>query len=138
MKDTDLTKLCRARTRAYMRLHRLEELVEAARTRVTATEAAIRKAAPDHPMVPARRAGPRRFRKSEIVRVTLSALREVQTPIGAREIALLVLASKSISAEKEAIESTLYGVRKVCGSLTRHGITRKVGQGKTTRHIVTI
>jgi hypothetical protein len=119
-----------------MRLHRLEERVQAAHIRVAASEAAIRKAAPGHPMVPARRAGPRRFRKSEIVRVTLSALREAQAPIGVREIALLVLASKGIPAEKETIESTLYGVRKVCGSLTRRGITRKAGRGKATLHVL--
>jgi hypothetical protein len=119
-----------------MRLHRLQELTEAARGRITVIENTIRDAAPGFPLVPARRARPRRFRKSEIVGVTLSALREAQAPIGVREIALLVLASKGIPVEPGMIESTLYGVRKVCGSLTRRGITFKVGVGKATRHIL--
>ncbi len=119
-----------------MRLHRLEELAGVARDRISAIEAAILDTAPGQPLVPARRAGPRRFRKSEIVAVTLSALREAHAPIGVREIALRVLASKGIQAEESAVQSTLYGVQKVCGSLTRRGITRKVGQGKATRHVL--
>jgi hypothetical protein len=136
MEDTDLTKLRRARTRAYMRMRRLEELLEAARVRVARAEAAVHAAAPDLHLAPSRQRGPRRFRKSEIVRVALSALRETQHPIGVREIALRVLASKGIPADRDAIEATLYGVRKTVGSLTRRGITCKVGQGKATRHVL--
>jgi hypothetical protein len=119
-----------------MRLRRLEELVQAARVRVANLEAAIRVAAPRLHLAPSWKRAPRRFRKSEIVAVTLSALRETQAPLGVREIALLVLASKGIPPDPAAVEQTLYGVRKTCGSLTRRGITRKVGHGKFTRHIL--
>jgi hypothetical protein len=119
-----------------MRVRRLEELLDAARVRAAKSEATLHAAAPDLRLAPSRQRGPRRFRKSEIVRATLSALRETQTPIGVREIALRVLASKDIPADKAAIEATLYGVRKTVGSLTRRGITRKVGQGKATRHVL--
>jgi len=134
MPESDLTKLRRARTRAYMRLRTLEELVQAAHIRVAASEAAIRELAPDLFMVPARKAPPRRFRKSEIVWAALSILREAQAPLSAREIGLRVLAVKGIQIEPEALESTLYGVRKLFWWLGRRGITRKVGQGKATRH----
>lgn len=57
-----------------------------------------------------------------------------QAPIGVRDIALLVLASKGIPAARDAIVATLHGARKTVGSLTRRGITRKVGRGKATRY----
>lgn len=136
MANPELTKLRRSRTRAYMRLRRLEELTEAARIRAQAADAAVYAIAPWLRLAPPQRPRPRRFRKSEIVAATLSALREAPGPIGVRDIALQVLASKGIAPEREAVESALYGVRKVCVSLTRRKITRKIGRGKATQHIL--
>jgi hypothetical protein len=119
-----------------MRLRRLEELVQAARVRVGAIEAAIHKADPDLSLAPPRRSPPHHFRKSEVVWATHAALREATGPLSIRDIAALALAAKGIAAEKEVINSIAHSVRKVCVSLGRRGITRKVGQGKATRHIL--
>jgi hypothetical protein len=134
VKDPNLTKLRRARSRAHLALKRAETLAQTYRDKLAITEAAIQAIVPDLQLpVRLRRANPI-FAHGELRRFALDILREAGRPLAIREIALAALATKGIrSPDRRTMKMTRVRVREIMGDLERRGLTQMIGTGRATR-----
>jgi hypothetical protein len=136
MQDSDLTKLRRCRTQAYMRVRSLERLLEKARKHAEEADMALCKAAPESRLRVPRSRNPTLFRKNEVVWATLSILRVSQEPLGVREISRMALRAKGVLINQVSLEATVQSVRKVCINLRRKNLVQKIGEAKATRYLL--
>jgi hypothetical protein len=96
MKDTDLAKLCRARSRAHFALKQAETLAQGYRDKVAALEARFQAIAPDL-QLPARLRKPNPiFACGELRKLAIDMLREAGRPLAIRDMALGALRAKGV------------------------------------------
>jgi hypothetical protein len=134
MKDTDVTKLRRARSRAHFALKRAETLVQDYRVKLVDLEARIQAIAPEL-QLPARPRKPNPiFKRGELARLALTMLRTSDRPLAIREMALGAVAAKRIRfPDRRTIGQTHVGLREVFAKLQDRAVARTVGTGKATR-----
>ena len=134
MKDTDVTKLRRARSRAHFALKQAETLAQDYRIELADLEARIEAIAPDLQM-PARPRKPNPiFKRGELARLALTMLRTSDRSLAIREMALGALAAKGIRfPDRQTMRQTHVRLREVFAKLQDRGVARTVGTGKATQ-----
>jgi hypothetical protein len=133
MKDTDVTKLRRVRSRAHFALKQAETLAQDYRIKLADLEARIQAIAPDL-QLPARPRKPTPiFKRGELARLALTMLRTSDRPLAIREMALGALAAKGIRFPDRRTMRQTVRLREVFAKLQDRGVARTVGTGKATR-----
>ena len=139
MRDTDLTKLRRKRSRIHFQLAKLEPLVAAYHAKLVEVEAAILALDPQLWLPPRRYQPNPHFARNELPRLAIAILREANEPLPTRVIARRALAAKGVVyPDRRAFKVTRTRLVQFLSKLDRRGITRKVGQGKATRRALAV
>jgi hypothetical protein len=134
MKDTDLTKLRRARSRAHFALKQAETLAEGYRDKLADLEARIQAIAPDLQLHPRLRNPNPIFARGELCRLAIDMLREAGKPLAIRDMALGALKAKGIRfPDRRTMKRTRVRLREMFAKLEAWGVARTMGFGKGTR-----
>jgi len=138
MKDSDLTKLRRARTRCHKALKQAEELAEGYRAKLAGLEARIQAIAPDLKLPPRFHRPNPYFVRGELRRLAIDMLREAGRPLAVREMALAALKAKGVRfPDRRTMRITRTRLRDTFARLEARGMARTVGTGKATRRALT-
>jgi hypothetical protein len=122
VKDTDLTKLRRARSRAHFALKQAETLAQTYRDKLAGIEAAIQAIAPDLQLPVRLRKPSPIFARGELRRFALDMLREAGRPLAIREIALAALAAKGVKfPNRRTMKATRVRLREAFGAFEARG-----------------
>lgn len=134
MKDTDLTKLRRARTRCHFALKQAETLAQGYRDKLADLEARIQAIAPDLKLPPRFHKPNPIFKRGELRRLAIDMLREAEKPLAIRDMALGALRAKGVRfPDRHTMKRTRTKLRETFGKLQARGMARTVGMGKATR-----
>ena len=133
-KDSDLTKLRRARTRCHKALKQAEELAEGYRAKLADLEARIQAIAPDLKL-PARFHRPNPyFVRGELRRLAIDMLREAGKPLAIRGMALAALKAKGVRyPDRRTMRITRMRLRDTFAKLEARGRATTVGTGNATK-----
>jgi hypothetical protein len=96
MKDTDLAKLCRARSRAHFALKQAETLAQGYRDKVADLKARFQAIAPDLQLLARLREPNPIFARGELRKLAIDMLREAGRPLAIRDMALGALTAKGV------------------------------------------
>jgi hypothetical protein len=96
MKDTDVTKLRRVRSRAHFALKQAETLAQDYRIKLADLEARIQAIAPNLQLQPRLRKPNPIFARGELRRLAIDMLREAGHPLAIRDMALGALRAKGV------------------------------------------
>jgi hypothetical protein len=134
VKDSDLTKLRRARTRCHKALKQAEELAEGYRAKLADLEARIQAIAPDLKL-PARFHRPNPyFVRGELRGLAIDMLREAGKPLAVREMAMAALKAKGVRfPDRRTMRITRTLLRDTFARLQARGMARTVGTGNATK-----
>jgi hypothetical protein len=134
MRDSDLTKLRRARSRAHLALKQAETLAQGYRDKLADLEARIQAIAPDLQLQPRLRKPNPIFARGELRRLAIDMLREAGRPLAIRDMALGTLKAKGVRfPDRRTTKGTRVRLREVLAKLQDRGVARTVGTGKATR-----
>ena len=134
MKDTDLTKLRRARTRCHLALKQAETLAQGYRDKLADLEARIHAIAPDLKLPPRFHKPNPYFARGELRRLAIDMLREAGKPLAIRDMALGALRAKGVRfPDRRTMRQTRNKLRETFGKLQARGVAQTVGTGKATR-----
>ena len=137
MRDSDLTKLRRKRSRVHQALDRLEPPVADYRAKLAELEAAIQGLAPELQLHPRRYKPNPVFARGELPRLALAVMREAGEPIPTRLIAARVLALKGIPLpDPRTIKLTRLRLQQTFAKWTRRGLLVTCGKGKARRRML--
>lgn len=137
MRDSELTKLRRKRSRVHQALDRLEPLVADYRAKLAELEAAIQVLAPELQLHPRRYKPNPVFARGELPRLALTILREAGEPIPTRLIAARALALKGIPLpDPHIIELTRLRLQQTFVKWTRRGLLVSIGKGNARRRML--
>jgi hypothetical protein len=136
-RDSDLTKLRRARSLAHLALKQAETLAQGHRDKLADLEARIQAIAPDLQLQPRLRKPNPIFVRGELRRLAIDMLREAGKPLAIRDIALGALRAKGVRfPDQRTMKTTRVRSREVFAKLEPRGVARTVGTGKATRRAV--
>jgi hypothetical protein len=137
MKDSDLTKLRRARSRAHLALKQAETMAQGYRDKLADLEARIQAIAPDLQLLPRFRKPNPIFKRGELRRLAIDMLREAGRPLAIRDMAVAALRAKGVRfPDRRTMKRTRIRVREIMGGLEKRGLTRTVGTGRATRRVL--
>ena len=137
MKDSEITKLRRARTRVHWQLHKLEPMVAGYKAKLADLEARIAAIAPDLLLPPRRHAPNPYFARRELPRLILDIMREANGPIATKTIALRALAMKGCPLpDPRTMRRTRVLISKTFAHWAKRGLVASVGSGNTTRRVL--
>ena len=132
---TELANLRRARSRCHFKLKQAEMVVEDYAFRLAQIEASISAIAPELELPPRFRKPNPVFARTELTRLALAILREVEEPLSIAAIAGRVLKAKGIAGPDPALRRrTRNKLREAFGKLRARGVLVTVGSGNATRH----
>jgi hypothetical protein len=132
MKDSDLTKLRRARARVTMRIDQLEPQLAGYRAKLAELEARIYDLAPELNL-PARRYSPNpHFARGELPRLAMNIMRAAGEPLATREIAVRDLAMRGVTLpDRRAMKLTRLRLQQMFCDWQAKGWVVRSGRGKT-------
>jgi hypothetical protein len=134
MKDSDLTKLRRARTRCHKALKQAEEHAEGYRAKLADLEARIQAIAPGLKLPPRFHRPNPYFARGELRRLAIDMLREAGKPLAIKEMALAALKAKGVRfPDRRTMRITRTRLRDTFARLEARGMARTVGTGRATR-----
>jgi len=137
-RDSDLTKLRRARTRCHLALKQAETFAEGYRAKLADLEARIQAIAPDLKLPPRFHKPNPIFAKGELRRLAIDILREAGNPMAIRDLALGALRAKGVRfPDRHTMKHTRTRLRDTFGKLEARGGARCVGTGRDTRRALT-
>lgn len=137
MKDSDLTKLRRARARVHHQINLLEPLLDGYRAKLADLEAQIHALAPELNLPPRRYKPNPYFVRGELPRLVLAILRDAGQPLSTREIAVRALATKGVTLpDRRALKLTRLRVCQACIRFQERGITGRVGSGNRGKRVL--
>jgi len=133
-KDSDLTKLRRARTRCHKALKQAEDLAEGYRAKLADLEARIQAIAPDLKLPPRFHRPNPHFARGELRRLAIDMLREAGRPLAVKEMALAALKTKGVRfPDRRTMRITRTRLRDTFARLEARGMAHTVGTGKATK-----
>jgi hypothetical protein len=139
VKDTDLTKLRRARTRCHKALKQAEELAEGYRAKLASLEARIQAIAPDLKLPPRFHRPNPYFVRGELRRLAIDMLREAVKPLAVRAMALAALKAKGVRYPgRRTMRITRTRLRDTFAKLEARVMARCVGTGKATKRTLVV
>jgi hypothetical protein len=137
VRDSDITKLRRARTRVHAQLRKLEPLVAGYHAKLADIECRIADIAPDFQFPPRRRHPNPHFARGELPRLVLDIMRETKGPIAVRAIAVEALARKGCPLPGPGtMRRTRIRVFHALARWQARGLVVSVGSGKGTRRVL--
>jgi hypothetical protein len=138
-KDSDLTKLRRARTRCHKALKQAEELAEGYRAKLASLEARIQAIAPDLKLPPRFHRPNPYFAQRELRRLAIDMLREAGRPLAIKEMALAALKAKGVRfPDRRTMRITRTRLRDTFTKLEARGMARRVGAGNATKRTLVV
>lgn len=138
MRDPDLTKLRRKRSRVHQALDRLEPMVADYRAKLAELEAAIQALAPELQLHPRRYKPNPVFARDELPRLALAVMRDADVPLPTRVIAARALALKGILLpDPHVMDLTRLRLQQTFVKWTRRGLIVTVGKGNARRRRLT-
>jgi hypothetical protein len=139
MRDSDLTKLRRARARIHMQLRKLEPLLADYHAKLVVIEAAIQAIAPELQLHPRRYAPNPHFKRGELPRLAMTIMREAGKPLAVRHIAAQALARVGVPLpDPHTLKRTRTLLQQMFSAMGKRGMVVRVGTGREAKRALAL